>query len=122
MHSFYPTGSSRIQFKADQRAWEGQFDGRHWIARILQVDEDVGICGLHVATGSARDELATQPNCRWDYERDHFVDRFSSPDVPPALTTEMLGALREWLANFRARREQAQAQYQYAALDGGLLR
>jgi hypothetical protein len=97
----------------DERAWEGHYNGRHWIARVVQVDESNGVCGVHVASGAERDQLTAKANCRWDYENDHFIDRFSTPGVPPELPGVMLGALRDWLERFRAQR-QGGMQMQFA--------
>jgi hypothetical protein len=95
----------------DERAWEGQYDGRHWIARVVQLDEDRGLCAMHVAAGAERDVLSAEANCRWDYENDHFIDRFSTPEVPPELPVVMLGALRDWLERFRAQRQGLQMKF-----------
>jgi hypothetical protein len=95
----------------DERAWEGHYEGRHWIARVVQLDEDRGVCGVHVASGAQRDELHAKANCNWDYENDHFIDRFSYPDVPPELTFQMMSALRDWLERFRAKRQGMQMKF-----------
>lgn len=95
----------------DERVWEGLYDGRHWIARVVQLDEDRGLCAVHVASGAERDRLNAQANCKWDYRNDHFLDRFATPEVPPELPCVMLGALRDWLERFRSQHQRTQMQF-----------
>lgn len=89
----------------EERAWEGHIAGDHWIAKVVQLDEEQGICGLYVATGADRDRTPARPNCRWDYECDHILNRFSEGSVPPGVTCEMMIGLRRWLDEFRRRRD-----------------
>jgi hypothetical protein len=102
---FNSKGSNNESLALNERAWEGQVGGSHWIARVIHLDESNHICGLHVASGSERDVLAPKANCRWDYECDHFLDRFTANCVPVDVTFEMLTALRSWLDNFRRTRQ-----------------
>jgi hypothetical protein len=84
----------------DKRVWEGHLGGNHWIARVVHIDAQAGICALHVATGAERDQVSAVPNCQWDYRCDHFLDRFSNSAVPAAVTDKMRRALREWIAMY----------------------
>lgn len=84
----------------DLRAWEGQVDGQHWIARVVYVDERAKICALHVSTDAERDDLQASPNCHWDYEYEHLVKRYSKKRVPHEVALEMRDAVRTWLNAF----------------------
>lgn len=86
-----------------ERAWEGQVQGRHWIATVVQIDEDSCTCDLYVACGAQRDRVPASVNCRWDYEFDHILNRFVSDGVPPEVTCEMRAGLREWFDDFQRR-------------------
>jgi hypothetical protein len=91
----------------DLRAWEGQVQGEHWIARVVYVDERAKICALHVSTGAQRDRRQAGPNCHWDYEYDHLVKRFSQHPLPHEVVVEMRDAVRDWVNGFlRDQRQQ----------------
>jgi hypothetical protein len=84
----------------DLRAWEGQVDGQHWIARVVYVDERARICALHVSTQRQRDRLQAEPNCHWDYEYEHLVKRYTEQRVPHEVAVEMRDAVRDWVNGF----------------------
>lgn len=84
----------------DQRAWEGQVAGQHWIARVVYVDERAKICALHVSTGSDRDDMQGGPNCHWDYQYEHLVRRYHEQKVPHEVATDMRDSVRAWVGRY----------------------
>lgn len=80
--------------------WEGLVSGQHWIARVVDVDANEGLCSLCVVAGEERDAPDRTPNCVWDYQYDHFPNRFASnAKVPAAVTSTMRDGLRAWFSN-----------------------